>query len=121
MAKTKKPARKTEILTFETVLEIGMGFSGVESGTTFGWPCLKANGKLFTWMPVKKDVEPGTLALRIDFDQREALLEEAPDTYYLTDHYRNYPAVLIRLNRLDKESLRDLLRASYRVVTTKPR
>jgi len=68
-------------------------------------------------MPVKKDVEPGTLALRIDFDQRAALLEEAPDTYYLTDHYVNYPAVLVRLNRLDHNSLRDLLQTSHRFVT----
>jgi len=121
MAKTKKPTpeRKTGALTFETVREIGLELPGVEPGATFGWPCLKANGKLFAWMPVKKDVEPGTLALRIDFDQRDALMEEAPDTYYLTDHYVNYPAVLVRLNRLDNSSLRDLVRTSHRFVTTK--
>ena len=121
MANTKKPTRerKTETLTFETVREIGLGLPGVESGASFGWPCLKANGKLFVWMPVKKDVEPGTLALRIDFDQRDALLQEAPDTYYLTDHYVNYPAVLVRLNRLDRNSLRDLVQTSHRFVTTK--
>ena len=121
MANTKKPAkaRKTETLTFDDVQEIGLGLPGVEPGATFGWPCLKVNGKLFMWMPVKKDVEPGTLALRIDFDQRAALLEEAPDTYYLTDHYVNYPAVLVRLNRLDRNSLQDLVRTSHRFVATK--
>lgn len=114
-------AHKPETLTFDTVREIGLELPGVETGSTFGWPCLKANGKLFAWMPVKKLVEPGTLALRIDFDQRDALLEEAPDTYYLTDHYRNYPAVLVRLNRLGLSALSDLLRTSHRFVTTKPR
>jgi hypothetical protein len=120
MAGRKKPTRKpkAETLTFETVRETGLMLPGVDTGATFGWPCLKVNGKLFAWMPVKKDVEPGTLALRIDFDQREALLEEAPDTYYLTDHYVNYPAVLVRLNRLDRNSLRDLLQTSHRFVTT---
>jgi hypothetical protein len=110
---------KPKTLSFDTVQEIGLDLPGVESGSTFGWPCLKAKGKLFAWMPVKKDVEPGTLALRIDFDQRDALLEEAPATYYLTDHYRNYPAVLVRLNRLDRSSLSDLLRTSHRFVTSK--
>jgi len=121
MANAKKPTRahKTETLTFETVREIGLGLPGVEPGSTFGWPCLKAKGKLFAWMPVKKQVEPGTLALRIDFDQRAALLQEAPDTYYLTDHYVGYPAVLVRLDRLDRSSLGDLLRTSHRFVTAK--
>jgi len=121
MANTKKStkARKTETLTFDAVREIALELPGVELGATHGWPCLKVNGKLFAWMPVKKDVEPGTLALRIDFDQRAALLEEAPDTYYLTDHYVNYPAVLVRLNRLDRNSLQDLVRTSHRFVTSK--
>jgi hypothetical protein len=122
MADSRKSRRapKAETLTFDTVQEIALEFPGIEQGSTFGWPCLKVNGKLFAWMPVKKLVEPGTLALRIDFDQRDALLEEAPDAYYITDHYRDYPAVLVRLNRLERSSLSDLLRASHRFVTTKP-
>jgi len=121
MSKTKKSVRRrpAEAMTFETVREIGLDLPAVEPGSTFGWPCLKANGNLFAWMPVKKDVEPGTLALRIDFDQREALLQEAPETYYVTDHYVDYPAVLVRLTRLDRDSLADLLRASHRFVTAK--
>jgi hypothetical protein len=121
MANVRKSSRgrKPEILTFDAVREIGLELPEVDEGSTFGWPCLKANGKLFAWMPVKKLVEPGTLALRIDFDQRDALLEEAPATYYLTDHYRNYPAVLARLNQLDRSSLGDLLRTSHRFVMSK--
>jgi len=32
-----------------------------------------------------------------------------PDVYYVTDHYVNYPTVLVRLSRIHRDSLRDLL------------
>jgi len=45
-------------------------------------------------------------------------LAEAPETYYVTDHYRNYPMVLVRLSRIRVDELRDLLGASWRFVTS---
>jgi hypothetical protein len=41
--------------------------------------------------------EPDTLVVRAAFEEREGLLEDAPDTYYVTDYYRRYPVVLVRL------------------------
>ena len=68
-------------------------------------------------VPTHKSAEPGSLGVRIDFEQRPALLREAPQTYYITDHYRDYPAVLVRLSRIDEGALRDLLGAAHRFVT----
>ena len=48
--------------------------------------------------------EPGTLVVRVDDEQREWLIEDAPETYYLTDYYRKYPLVLVRLSRIDRTS-----------------
>ena len=48
-----------------------------------------------------------------------ALLEEAPDTYYLTDYYRSYPLVLVRLSRVGADALRDLLKVSWRITIAK--
>jgi hypothetical protein len=53
----------------------------------------------------------------IPFDQRDALIAEAPDTYYITDHYVNYPVVLVRLSRVNPDILRDLLNAAWRFVS----
>ena len=53
--------------------------------------------------------EPETLVVRSGFDERELLLADAPDTYYVTDHYLKHPVVLVRLSRLDPDALRDLL------------
>lgn len=91
--------------------------SGVEYGSTHGAPALKVHGKLLAWMPVKRDVEPGTLALRTEFDDRAELLAANPDVYYLTDHYVDYNAVLVRLSRVNSDELRDLLGMAYKFVT----
>jgi len=65
--------------------------------------------------------EPGTLVVRADLEHRDALLEDAPDTYYLTDYYRRYPLILARLRRLDRDALHDLLSMSRRLTLSKRR
>jgi hypothetical protein len=40
-------------------------------------------------------------------EDREMLVEDAPETYYLTDYYRSYPLVLVRLSRVDQDALHD--------------
>ena len=37
-----------------------------------------------------------------------------PETFYITDHYRGYPAVLVRLASVDPEGLRVLLEQAWR-------
>lgn len=71
-------------------------------------------------MAINKSAEPGSLGVRIDFDQRAELVATAPDVYYFTDHYANYPMVLVRLSRIHPDALRDLLAAAWRFVTAKP-
>jgi len=82
-----------------------------------GSPSLKVRGKLLTCLPVSKQAEPDSLAVRIDLDQRAALLVEAPDIYYVTDHYIPYPMVLVRMSRISRDALRDLLKTGWRFVT----
>ena len=56
---------------------------------------------------------------RVDRNDRQALLAEAPELYYVTDHYLDYDAVLVRLERLNPELLHDLLAMAHRFVTKK--
>jgi hypothetical protein len=65
--------------------------------------------------------EPGTLVVRCALDARERFLEDAPDTYYVTEYYRPYPVVLVRLSHLDLGALRDLLSVSWRMAVEKAR
>ncbi len=57
--------------------------------------------------------------VRVEFEEREWLLQDAPETYYLTDYYRNYPVVLVRLSRVDPDALGDLLTVSWRLTKAK--
>ncbi len=104
-------------VTFDMVREIGLELPGVEEATMYGSPALKVRGSLLTCLAVHKSAEPETLVVSIDFDQRAGLLAEGPETYYLTDHYRNYPVVLVRLSKIQVGHLRDLLGSAWRFVT----
>ena len=109
--------RKT--IAFDVVRKIGLAFPGVEQSTAYGSPALKVRGKLLACIPTHRSAEPGSLAVCVDFEDRAALLAEAPDTYYVTDHYSPYEFVLVRLSELNPAALRDLLGMSYKFVTRK--
>ena len=108
------PKRK---INFDTVRKIGLALPDVEEGTAYGSPALKVRGNLLTCIAVHSSAEPDSIAVRIDFEQREELIRTDPDVYYLTDHYVNYPVVLVRLSRIHPEALPGLLRAAWRYVT----
>ena len=86
-----------------------------------GSPMLKAGGRFMAGLATHPSAEPGTLVVRVRPDDRVSLLEEAPDTYYLTDYYRPHPVVLVRLSRLHGDALRDLLLMSRRLTLAKAR
>jgi hypothetical protein len=104
-------------IDFDTVRNIGLALPGVEESTAYGFPALKVNGKLLACVPANRSAEPGSIAVRMDFDDRAELLAEAPDVYYVTDHYIGYSAVLVRLCRVNPDVLRDLLGVAYKFVT----
>jgi hypothetical protein len=65
--------------------------------------------------------EPHSLVVKTDLDERHWLLEDAPEAYYVTDYYRPYPVVLVRLARVEQAALRDLLAASWRLFSKNAR
>jgi hypothetical protein len=77
----------------------------------------KVAGKLLACVPAHRSAEPGSLVVRVDFDDRAELLAADPDVYYVTDHYLNYSAVLVRLSRVTPDVLRDLLGMAHKFVT----
>ena len=93
----------------------------MDDGSAYGSPAIKLNGKLMACIAINKSAEPGSLVVRVDFERRDELLEGAPEIYYITDHYKNYPSVLVRLARIDREALKDLLGMAYRFMTRQKR
>jgi hypothetical protein len=108
------PGRRTD---FEAVRKLALELPGVEESRMWGAPAFKTGGKMFACVPTHKSAEPGSFAVRIDFDRRAELLAEAPEAYYLTDHYVNYPIVLVRLRCVSSDAMRDLLAGARRFVS----
>src|SRR5215470_8402879 len=109
----------TRRCTFKTVEAIGAALLDVEVTTTWGKPTLKVRGKMFVCIASHKSAEPNTLVVMMDFADRDALVEDDPATYYLKDHYVNYPCVLVRLSRVRADALQDLITGAHRFVTAK--
>ena len=107
---------------FEPVRTVGLTLPDVESSTKYdGSPVLKVGGCFMAGLATHPSAERATLVVRCELEEREWLLEDAPDTYYVTDYYRPYPIVLVRLSRVDRHALHDLLSVSRRLTLEKAR
>jgi hypothetical protein len=74
---------------------------------------------MFVCIASHKSAEPGTLVVRMDIANRDALIEEDPNTYYLKEHYVGYPCVLVRLARVHPDALRGLVVGAHRYISGK--
>jgi len=116
------PTKQTPADTFETVRTVGLALPDVEAATKYdGSPVLKLGGAFMAGLATHRSAEPETLVVRVGLEEREWLIEDAPETYYLTDYYRSHPVVLARLSRIDQDALRDLLSVSWRLTLAKAR
>ena len=82
---------------------------GIEEATHYGQPALKVGGKAF--VSVKNDE---TIVLAIPIDEKERLMEMAPDIYFQTDHYRGWPSLPVRIHLIDDDELEVRLAAAWR-------
>ena len=118
----RRRTKSTPAATFDAVRMLGLALPDVEATTKYdGSPVLKVGGAFMAGLATHRSAEPETLVVRIGFDERACLLEDAPETYYLTDYYRSHPVVLVRLSRIDRDALRDLLSVSWRLTLPKGR
>jgi hypothetical protein len=114
--------KRTSASLFDIVRTVGLGLPGVEAATKYdGSPMLKVGGSFMAGLARHRSAEPGTLVVRCDLETRASLLEDAPEAYYVTDYYQRYPLVLVRLSRIDRDALRDLLSVSRRLTLPKAR
>lgn len=103
-------------MTFDDVRAFAFKRPGVTEGTAYGHPCLKAHGKFLTrvWEDGDTLVCPG-----VGFDEREMLIETEPETFFVTDHYKGYPYILIRLSRADAGTVQAFLERRWRATAPK--
>ena len=103
-------------MTFDDVRKFALAWDEVEDGTSYDTPALKVRKKMLARLREDNDslVLPG-----ISQDEREMLIESQPKVFYFTDHYRDYPIVLIRLSKAKRAIVEPLLRRHWRALASK--
>ena len=105
---------------FDRVRKLGLTLPDVEAATKYdGSPVLKLGGAFMAGEAPHGSAEPGTLVVRAGLEDRDAMIADAPGTYYLTEYYRSHPVILVRLSAIHDEALRDVLSMSWRLTRPK--
>lgn len=101
--------------TYDTVRRIALAFPEVVEGKAYGTPSLHVRRKLMLRM--WEDGE--TLVAKVDPANRPRFLEDSPDTFFLTDHYRNYPTMLVNLLSIHEDTLCRVIESAWRFTAPK--
>jgi hypothetical protein len=103
-------------MTLEEMREIALSFPGCTEGRSYGAPAFLVGKKFFTRL--RRD-DDSLVLLEVSFDEREMLIEAEPETFHFTAHYKDYPAVLARMESLHPGSFRAFLERRWRRIAPK--
>jgi hypothetical protein len=103
------------MITFDLIRKMAEALPGTEEGTSYGTPAIRVGKKLMLRMHGKEDA----IVLLIDsVEEQQELIERDPMSFFITDHYVGYPAVLIRPT-VEESTFRELLERSWRRIARK--
>lgn len=89
----------------------------VVEGTSYGFPSFLLNGRFLARFRDDDTV----LALQLaTIDNRDVLMQMDGNAFFFTDHYRDYPAVLIRLAAVPRTLFSDVVKESWKHVAALP-
>ncbi len=115
MPRSASPKNRPRPVTFAVARRLALALPGVVEGVSYRTPAFRVGGRFL--FRLRED--GASLAVRIDFDTREALLQGNPRAFFITDHYRGYPAMCVRLSTVRRPELKALLEQSWRYVAPK--
>ena len=96
--------------------KIALSFPGANEALSYGKPAFLIVRKFFTrW----RDEENSIVLIVDSIDERDMLLEADPKTFFITEHYRNYPSVLAYAAKIDPGTLRGMLERRWRKLAPK--
>jgi hypothetical protein len=101
---------------WRTVRRIAGSFPEVDADLE-GRPVWKVRGKAFAWRARERD--GSGLAVRVDRDEKQLILDGNPDAYYVTPHYNGYPGVIIRLAAISRDELFERLEDAWLIQAPK--
>ncbi|HEX9216179.1 MAG TPA: hypothetical protein VF864_04305 [Gemmatimonadales bacterium] len=89
----------------------------VVEGRSYGMPSFLLNGRFLARF---RDGDTVLVVQLATIGERDVLMELDPRAFFFTEHYRNYPAVLVRLAEVPLALLSDVLRESWSHVVELP-
>lgn len=89
----------------------------VTEGRSYGMPSFLLNGRFLARF---RDDDTVLVLQLATIGEREVLMELDPRAFFFTDHYRNYPGVLVRLAEVPPSLLSDILKESCHHVAAVP-
>lgn len=103
-------------VTKAQVKKIALGFSGALEKPSYGQPAFFIEKKFFT----RLREQDASLVMRVgSMEQREMMLELDPDTYFITDHYKDWPVILVRIAKITPKELQIMLERRWRQIAPK--
>ena len=112
----RKAARKNGV-DYATARELALELPDVIDSSMHGGMAVKVGGKLLACKAVNRSAEPESLVMRVGAAARDRLLAAMPEICYLTPHYAAHESVLVRLAKVDRETLRELFGLAWKFVT----
>ena len=105
---------------------LALALPEVEASPEGGRLAFDVRGKGIAWSylarahpKARREVVEGVIAVRCRRETKEMLLEAAPERFFDDDHYRGFPAVLVRLDAIDEAELAGLLAQAWRILAPK--
>ena len=93
-------------LTRTEALKVALSFPDASEGPYFNKPAVFVGETFLTRVHTKEDA----MVLAIgSMEMRDMMLEAEPKLFYITDHYRKFPFVLVRLSVLTAKTLKEML------------
>lgn len=99
--------------TPDTVRQLALALPKAEERKSYGTPAFFVKKKIFARLLEDGD----SVVIKIDLDRRDVLMKSDPETYFITEHYRNYPLMIVRLSTVDPTDLSELLKDAWQIAT----
>jgi hypothetical protein len=115
MATRKRSERRGVTVADARRLLLDLG--NVAEGLSYGQPSFLVNGRFFARF---RDNDTVVVLQLASIDDREVLIQIDPEAFFFTDHYRNYPAVLIRLANVVPSLFADVVRKAWQYASGRP-
>jgi hypothetical protein len=103
-------------ITEAVLRKVALSFPGAREEAHYGQPSYKIEKKFFIRL---RSEDASIVWIVSSIDERDTLIEMDPKTYFVTDHYKNYPSVLVRIARLNEAMLRKMLERRWRAIAPK--